>query len=200
MTKPPEEWRGLVVPFITMWKSEVRQAVRKESRLDGRLAIFPAAAAPEGNPVLNAVDHSRQRLVVLERRCQVCAKPLGAWRWAAALGRECDVGDGWLRYEPPACRPCMALACRICPGLYTKKPEIQAVARELFALQLLKPDTLRAAGHDVPEGIGPVVGLVEYTVLELRERHGFDEFLSITENDFDRAAAARAGEVLARRP
>lgn len=185
---PPATWKGLIVPFVALWSSEQVMTSVVEDRLSVQ-ALVPEQTVPGGFPILGRMECRRQRRAVLDSLCQVCAKPLGRWRWSPAFGRAVGegfpkrwLGDGFLRSEPPSCRRCAAIAVRICPGLLKRKPSFQAVSDAKLFPQVLSGASMKEAGGYKGD-VGQVVGYIEYVVQASHEWHEFDAFVAMTAAD-----------------
>ena len=202
--RPPATWRGFTVPFVAAWSSELVQISLPEPALGGRPCLFPEIVSPRGVPILGKMECGRQRLAILDGLCQVCGKILGRWKWSAAMGRLItkeslvNLGDGYLRSEPPCCRRCAAIAARLCPGLRRLQPGWQAMRRAQVLPQVMDGAALAKAAPAAYKGVrGPVIGYLEYMLTEARESLTWAEFLAATaadvaDVDLEAEAAARA--------
>ena len=175
----PTTHDGVVIPYVAEWASERVRTARHDPNVE-RLALYPANPCDreDDTPNLGVMEASRQRWVVLRNLCQVCARPLGVWRWCADLGRPATVGGKTmlLRSEPPACLRCIALAVRVCPGLNKRKPHFTAAAQVERFGQMLNGKTL-------PDYVGPrvpVVGFVEFVITNVRDHMSYTQMLDNT--------------------
>jgi hypothetical protein len=131
--------RGLIVPWVTRWTSEVRNPALQPSynpgtgglaldfldeqpsdRIDGVLWMREGNSRGEGEPEWKQVSSHRQRACMLDQRCQVCGMKIEDTEipWllpASAMDRK--TRTGLTTMTPPTCAACIPIAMRSCPQL-----------------------------------------------------------------------------------
>lgn len=162
------------VPYVAYWSDEIDKpfAVRRDPRLHDEWALF-SQGTPTGKPVLGKMNEQRQREVVLDGKCQVCAAPIKRSRWLVSFG-EHENGKLLVR-EPWSCTGCMVAAVRYCPGIR------QAADRPLL---LLRKWELALTYTSVPDGTekpddapDTVWGMVKIIPIEA-DAYNHEEFLA----------------------
>lgn len=121
-------WGDLPVPYVAAWSSETTMRVGKDSLIGNRPALFRGGGRGKGKPIFGQMDEARTRVVVVNRLCQVCARPLRGVGYVADVPYG-SVNGAPLVHEPPACRPCFQTALALCPGI----ARMAALPRMLFA-------------------------------------------------------------------
>lgn len=112
-------WRGIPVPFVALWSSEVHDRIAPCKYADGRDALFSSGERGVGEPVWGKMEESRQRATCYLNRCQVCNCKLAGQRAFGMDAPQQMLFRGQfhpLLMEPPACIDCMRIALDICPG------------------------------------------------------------------------------------
>lgn len=117
-------------------------------RIPAALAHLPVAAglvvpwitphAADGRPTLGVIDADRQHSCLTERRCQVCAEPLG--EVFVLLARTGDLSRRRVA-EPPMHPVCADYTARACP---------MVVSREFAITEVLTRSNSRVVGHSGP--------------------------------------------------
>jgi len=130
-----------VVPHIAAWTGErgraalpvvdafgrgIRFADEGPDDRDSRGVLWSRTEGEPGvgRPVYNRVHARRQRRVMEELRCQVCAGPASrteeGWLWLLHDDRASE-SRGWPEFvgatHPPLCVPCARLSVQLCPHL-----------------------------------------------------------------------------------
>ncbi len=138
-------FKGQIVPWVSRWSGErdVRELRIAKNLATGALTLFyEDTVDPEhdehrdGNGVLWArdgqdragwpefgqVNSLRQRTCMLERRCQVCGRPIAESpiRWLMGPDHLYVVKGRHVTMSPPTCRECVELSRNLCPHLGTK--------------------------------------------------------------------------------
>ena len=125
---------GRPIPYVATWTPEIEPdafALKMDHRLSKVIPAFcDDVARGVGRVVLGVMNVERQRRVVLNFWCQVCASPLGKNGYAVELyegtaeiippkvGRlASEAINGRVLREPPACAKCLIVALDTCPGL-----------------------------------------------------------------------------------
>lgn len=121
--------RGLPVPYINVWgdvNDPARFRVGPDPYTEGKDAIW-FDDADAGTPDFTHQNYQRQRRVVAESLCQVCARHVdGAERLrllpvSSVLGRELvnvpGLGTRDVFTEPWLCQDCAMFAKKTCPAL-----------------------------------------------------------------------------------
>ena len=132
--------RPEVVPYIAAWKGERRMGlpvldpfgrgiafadeVPEDRDSSGVLWARTSQEPGAGRPVYNRVHARRQRRVMEELLCQVCAGPASrtdeGWLWLLHDDRDSEP-RGWPEQvgatHPPLCVPCARLSVQLCPHL-----------------------------------------------------------------------------------
>lgn len=104
-------------------------------------------ATRSGDDRLGTMNEERQRVAVLEFRCQVCATqlpPEGPW-WHVA--GPVPLNDQVPFREPAVCEPCLGYALRVCPGLVgghrrTGDVTVYRVTKRRVAAEIITPEGL----------------------------------------------------------
>jgi len=109
-------WGKLPVPFVAAWSSEETIHVAPDPVAGGRPALFRGGTRGLGTPIFGKMDESRVRRVVLRRRCQICAGPLGGAGYVIDTIKGA-VGASPLLGEPLSCLRCFRVAIALCPGI-----------------------------------------------------------------------------------
>lgn len=114
----PVTAHGYPVPFVAAWTSEHWSTARYDPRLK-RQAVFTAGARGVGAPILGLLNEPRQRMCVLEQRCQICGRRINGLGYLPdeALNREALVDGPPVTSEPLCCRPCAEFSIATCPHL-----------------------------------------------------------------------------------
>jgi hypothetical protein len=189
---------GLPVPYVAAWSGEETTRVAVDPVLARALdyrepAAFSSDAPAGARPTLGVMDPARQRRVVVERLCQVCAVELGErhrpnppWReplWLVDLRRRGgddgegaqlgqDLGGQTIRigrrmapliFEPWVCEDCLAYALQVCPGLL--KIAAGRYRHPLRLLRVRKAQPVAVSGRI--GGTGPVAGQRAVTYVKL---------------------------------
>ncbi|MFI1831325.1 hypothetical protein ACH41E_33500 [Streptomyces sp. NPDC020412] len=150
------EFRGLPVPYITPWSTEVMTVPSLTLRpgprgprlgyvdelhdrdAGGALYVRQAHAPGRGVPDFRAVHALRHRRACTDLLCQVCRRDLLATSPDRQLYLLRDVGDlreGELVTTPPICPPCAIESTKLCPRLrggaaaaWVEQPQLWGVA------------------------------------------------------------------------
>lgn len=109
-------WGDLPVPYVAAWSSETTIRVGKDSLIGNRPALFRGGGRGDGKPLFGKMDEARTRVVVVNRLCQVCARPLRGAGYVADVPYG-SAGRAPLVHEPPACLSCFRVALALCPGI-----------------------------------------------------------------------------------
>jgi hypothetical protein len=133
---PPHVFKGHPVPYIAAWTAEIVPLPRVTAAADG-LGLLGhvrdrdgvlwrpfALRQGMGRPEFGTVHGPRQRRCMRRMLCQVCGGPADrneqGWLWLLEDHRgEPGWPEGEMTTHPPVCRPCAALATRLCPHLET---------------------------------------------------------------------------------
>jgi hypothetical protein len=89
-------WRGLPVPYIALIK-------------------------PDGQPDFRVTDEMARRQVIVNRKCQLCAEPLGKYIFFVG-GPEAAKANQY--YEPAAHLDCLLYAMQVCPFIVGHKEHV----------------------------------------------------------------------------
>jgi hypothetical protein len=110
----------LPVPYVAAWSSETGIAIRTDVLAGHRPAIYRTGERGKGVPMFGKMDESRVRRVIIERLCQVCARPLGDTGYVVdSIKGEMDRRP--LLSEPLSCLRCFNVALALCPGIARMK-------------------------------------------------------------------------------
>lgn len=109
------------VPYTASWTAEEAFYLAACRHADGRLAICQAVARGQGKPAFGKPHSQRQREVIGEGLCDLCAKPLAARTKVslshAAVRLNGAEGPAVLQVEPLLHRECGLISMRHCPSL-----------------------------------------------------------------------------------
>ncbi|MFC4122870.1 hypothetical protein [Nonomuraea zeae] len=146
----PAVWRGLPVPWVVRWGSDLadpgpgigwhggRLSYRDEVPGDRRFGVlwYRDLTGLRGPPQFAAIHTRRHLAAMTGRRCQVCGGTAvgadGRIRWLIPrdewdrLAR--PAGPAWTA-TPPCCRACRPIALRHCPHLRSVGAVAASVAR-----------------------------------------------------------------------
>jgi hypothetical protein len=103
--------RGFPIPYVADW-------TRPENTVDiihrdGYAIMGCSCRIGVGTPLLGEQCPVRQRLCMLNRRCQVCGRTIRADQPVVFLGR----ADLPYYIEPPLHKACAAYSVQVCPGM-----------------------------------------------------------------------------------
>lgn len=111
------QWGDFPVPYVAAWSSESVPMVRMDKLLYPSMAIFRNGRRGLGRPMFGRMDESRARQVVLQRLCQVCARPLRSRPFVCDVPYARAEGRYPLLKEPASCERCFYIALGLCPGI-----------------------------------------------------------------------------------
>jgi hypothetical protein len=172
LAKSPQDKRGFPVPHVSEWSDESMQTnLERGSRRFAKTVVGPSqfeitVMAPEGeqgkgSPKLASLQPIRQRDCVLNRRCQVCGKPIDVKSVVVFVGGEyadapvkgSDETRTVLAFrEPPLHKRCAVFALFACPGINTG----QAVVVECRDYKVLPFSKRLLSNEPDDDGIYPV--------------------------------------------
>lgn len=200
------------IPYVAYWSDELDRdyVVRPDPLLDDQLALFSQGTRGVGRPVLGIMNEQRQREVVIQGRCQVCANLIKRKRWLVTFGQNEIVGGEVvpLIREPWACTGCMVAAVRVCPGL---KATRHLPILELHRWQVVVTMTSLPSRTE-PDKVDPaapvVIGMLKiipraadrWTVDDFLTKHGDAECRAPLHDIADPTAAIREEENRRRGP
>lgn len=162
-----------IAPYITAWSAEQDLPCRIVERPDrsigyddelttdrdqhGVLWMQTASRQGRGRPEFARVHPLRQRRAMDLLLCQVCGGPADRsedgvlWLLRDHRGDWPSWPEGMASTEPPVCRPCIAVARRLCPALRrgavavrVRQSPIAGVRGALYRRGVLVPVTARA--------------------------------------------------------
>lgn len=140
MTAIPEHlrnlptWRGLPVPYVAQWSSEVEESfvIRPDPLYQDREAVFfSAGAIGEGEAILGNMSMVRQRETLALGMCQVCRRRVAGGKGylvqSANTSKVVPINNSpamaLVITEPWLCRRCLEFSLETCPGLIRRKRE-----------------------------------------------------------------------------
>lgn len=163
------------VPFAASWSAEDGFSVERCRYADGRPAICQSIAIGEGKPLFGKPHWIRQRQVIAQELCDLCARPLKN-RTKVSLSHARFVGHaapgsetGVLQVEPLLHRECARDSMRFCPSLRRDVAAgalmIRQVTRFAAQLSIMGPQFVR---HYVPGYVArPTDRIVGHAKVEL---------------------------------
>lgn len=144
MDSLPRDHRGLPVPDVAAWSSEL-WAIGRDPLVAHPVAILSRGRQGRGRPAFDVMHEGRQRRAVILGLCQVCRSPLpkdsrtgrpAGWLPDTSAG---DLLDGCpVSTEPLCCSPCARWSSSVCPGL-RKATSLWHVTDWRPLLQLVDP-------------------------------------------------------------
>lgn len=131
----PLKWGAVPVPYAALWSGEADQMFIAKCPHAGVLAICDHEARGTGKPIFGKPHMTRQRELIINQRCDLCARPLAGHTKVSLSHANFRVsgaqGGCIMQVEPLVHKRC-ALACvQHCPSL---KRDI--VAGTLFVRQV----------------------------------------------------------------
>lgn len=126
---------GVPVPYAASWTAEEGTHVAPCRHAEGRPSICQAVARGEGKPLFGKPHAQRQREVIAQGLCDLCAKPLkGRTKISLSHARSrmnaAEAGDV-LQVEPLLHKECAATSMQHCPSLRRDIREGRLMVRQV---------------------------------------------------------------------
>jgi hypothetical protein len=137
------QWGAVPVPWVASWSEEAAspQYVARCRFAEGRPAVCEVDRIGHGKPMFARPHMVRQRIAIVECRCDLCGKRLGIADTKVSLSFERATEVGFLCTEPLSHRACAAIAAQHCPHLKrhiaTGTVRIRQVTKHSAALSTL---------------------------------------------------------------
>lgn len=153
---------GVPVPFTASWTAETAFRLDRCRFAGGRLAICQSEARGEGRPNFGKPHAQRQRQVIGDGLCDLCAKSLKtrtkiSLSHARPFAHAANIGDV-LQVEPLLHRECAAVSMRHCPSLKRDVASgalmVRHVTRYRVQLAIMTEEYGRQIAGDARKAIG----------------------------------------------
>jgi len=179
MSAPVLTFGNVPVPYTVSWSEEQGSFIGSCPHAGGRRAICQAESRGSGKPIFGKPHSQRQREVIANDLCDLCARPLkNRTKVSLSHARPQPHGaNGWavLQVEPLLHKECAATSMQHCPSLRRDIRNgtlmVRQVLRHRVQFAVMAPQYV---AHYVPDyAVNPtdrIIGHAKVELLEWRER------------------------------
>lgn len=162
MTPTQLTYGNVPVPYSVLWSDEDVSSITPDPMVNGMMAMCNPVARGSGRPMFGKPHMQRQREVIINGLCDLCAKPLkGHTKVSLSHARERRGANGLcvMQVEPLLHKECAAISLQHCPSLKRDIAgdtlQVRLVTRyEVQIAQLTGEATMEFAGVRHPGAVG----------------------------------------------